>query len=182
VDKTQPVSAAVIDQVTQVTLLRVVIPWMIGRAFERVGDESFMAMVAERLNKVKPIPPEVLQELDPVVQKLLAVLTTDPEFQAIVGSEFLKKDPGKALADAAVIQRRIPEFRRAVHKAFESRALMERVGKEIAFGEVLTPAVRKEVGPRVQEGVADLFSNYNFHAKTWAELVKSDPRQGNEVN
>jgi ABC-type multidrug transport system permease subunit len=181
-DKTQPVSAAVIDQVTQVTLLRVVIPWMIGRAFERVGDESFMAMVAERLNAVKPIPPEVLQELDPVVQKLLAVLTTDPEFQAIVATEFLKKDAGKALGDAAVIQRRTPEFQRAVHKAFESKALMQRVGKEIAFGEVLTPAVRQEVGPRVQEGVADLFSNYNFHAKTWAELVKSDPRQGNVAN
>ena len=42
IDKTQPVSAAVIEQVTQVTLLRVVIPWMIGRAFERVGDDAFM--------------------------------------------------------------------------------------------------------------------------------------------
>src|SRR5437868_162221 len=98
-DKSQPVSAAVIDQVTQVTLLRVVIPWMIGRAFERVGDESFMAMVAERLSGTGPAPPpltpfawaqlagyvakagefnpvrpEVLQELDPVVQKLLAAL------------------------------------------------------------------------------------------------------------
>jgi ABC-2 type transport system permease protein len=181
-DRTQPVSAAVIDQVTQVTLLRVVIPWMIGRAFERVGDEAFMAMVAERLNAVKPTPPEVLQELDPVVQKLLAVLTTDPEFQALVAAEFLKKDAAKSFGDAAVIQRRTPEFQRAVHRAFENRTLMERVGKEIAFGEVLTPAVRREVGPRVQEGVADLFSNYNFRAKTWAELVKSDPRQASEAS
>ena len=30
--------------------------------------------------------------------------------------------------------------------------------------------------------MADLFSNYNFHAKTWADLVKSDARQGNEAN
>jgi ABC-2 type transport system permease protein len=202
-DKTQPVSAAVIDQVTQVTLLRVVIPWMIGRAFERVGDESFMAMVAERLNGMTPTPPplspfvwpqlagymakarsfnpvrpEVLQELDPVVQKMLAALTTDQEFLAIVGTEFFKKDATKALGDAAVIQRRTPEFQRAVHTAFTRPELMARVGKEIAFGEVLTLAVRKEVGPKVQEGVADLFSNYNFHAKTWAELVKSDPRLG----
>ena len=27
-----------------------------------------------------------------------------------------------------------------------------------------------------------MFSNYNFQAKTWADLVKSDARQGNEAN
>src|SRR5262245_29023942 len=186
VDKTQPVSAAVIEQVTQVTLLRVVIPWMIGRAFERVGDDAFMASVAERLNEVKPVPPEVLQELDPVVQKMLAALTTDTEFAAIVLNEFRQtkgSDFLKATQDAAVIAKRTPEFQRAVHTAFTRKELMARVGKAIAFGEVLTPSVRKEVGPKVQDGVADLFSNYNFKAKTWAELVKSnDPRTGNEAN
>jgi ABC-2 type transport system permease protein len=179
-DKTQPVSAAVIEQVTQVTLLRVVIPWMIGRAFERVGDDAFMAMVAERLNAVKPIPVPVLQELDPVVQKLLAALTTSPEFQKIVFDEFRKAKGGdlvKATQDAAVIAKRTPEFQAAVREAFRRPKLLEQVGKGIGFGEVLTPAVRAEVGPKVQEGVADLFSNYNFKAKTWAELVKSGARQ-----
>lgn len=180
--KTQPVSAAVIEQVTQVTLLRVVIPWMIGRAFERVGDAAFMGVVADRLKGVKPIPPEVLQELDPVVQKLLGTLTEDKEFQGIVATEFLKKDAAKAFGDAAVIQRRTPEFQRAVHTAFTRKELMARVGQGIAFGEVLTPAVQREVGPRVQEGVADMFSNYDFKAKSWADLVKSDARKGNEAS
>ena len=185
VDKTQPVSAAVIEQVTQVTLLRVVIPWMIGRAFERVGDDAFMAMVAERLMGVKPVPVQVLQELDPVVQKMLAALTTDTEFQLIVLQEFGKtkgSDFLKATQDAGVIAKRTPEFQRAVKTAFQNPKLMARVGKEIAFGEVLTPAVRKEVGPRVQDGVADLFSNYNFKAKTWADLVKSQSREANEAS
>jgi ABC-2 type transport system permease protein len=183
VDRTQPVSAAVIEQVTQVTLLRVVIPWMIGRAFERVGDDAFMAMVAERLMAVKPVPVPVLQELDPVVQKMLAALTTDTEFQLIVLQEFRNtkgSDFLKSTQDAGVIAKRTPEFQRAVKTAFQNPKLMARVGKEIAFGEVLTPSVRKEVGPRVQDGVADLFSNYNFKAKTWADLVKSDARKGNE--
>jgi ABC-2 type transport system permease protein len=176
IDKTQPVSAAVIEQVTQVTLLRVVIPWMIGRAFERVGDDAFMAMVAERLNKVKPIPPEVLQELDPVVQKLLAALMKDTEFATLMLKEV-------GFQDSLVIGKRGPEFQRVVQKAFQNPKLLARVGKDIAFGEVLTPAVRREVGPRVQDGVADLFSKYNFKAKTWADLVRSeDPRQGNETN
>jgi len=184
-DRTQPVSAAVIEQVTQVTLLRVVIPWMIGRAFERVGDDAFMAAVADRLNAVKPVPPEVLQELDPVVQKLLAALTTDTEFAAIVLNEFRQakgSDFLKATQDAAVIARRTPEFQRAVHTAFTRKELMGRVGQKIAFGEVLTPAVRKQVGPKVQDQVGELFSNYNFRAKTWADLVKSNARKGNEAS
>ncbi len=182
VDRTQPVSAAIIEQVVQVTLLRVVVPWMIGRAFERVGDEPFMAMVSQRLQQVKPLPPEVLMELDPVVQKLLGRLTQDPEFLTIVAAEFARGDAVRAVGDAAVVQRRGPEFRRAIHRAFQNRELMARVGQEIAFGEVLTPAVRRYVGPRVQDGVADLFPNYNFRAKTWAELVKSEARQPGQDN
>jgi len=174
-DKTQPVSAAVIEQVTQVTLLRVVIPWMIGRAFERVGDDAFMAMVAERLMAVKPVPPQVLQELDPVVQKLLAALMKDAEFAALMLKEV-------GFQDSLVIGKRGPEFQRVVQKAFQNPKMMARVGKEIAFGEVLTPAVRREVGPKVQDGVADLFSNYNFKAKTWADLVKSQSREANTAS
>ena len=56
-DKTQPVSASVIEQVAQVTLLRVTIPWMIGRAFEKIGDDQFMEAAAERLTYTKPLPP-----------------------------------------------------------------------------------------------------------------------------
>ena len=37
-DPTQLTAGSIIDQVGQVTMLRVVLPWMIGRAFERIGD------------------------------------------------------------------------------------------------------------------------------------------------
>lgn len=36
-DPLQPVASSVIEQVVQVTMLRVVVPWMIGRAFEYLG-------------------------------------------------------------------------------------------------------------------------------------------------
>jgi ABC-type transport system involved in multi-copper enzyme maturation permease subunit len=142
-----------------------------------------MAAVAGRMNEIKPVPPEVLQELDPVAQKLLAALTTDPEFAAIVLNEFRQakeSDLLKATQDAAVVARRTPEFQRAVHTAFTRKELIGRVGAKIAFGEVLTPAVRQAVGPKVQDQVGDLFSNYNFRAKTWSQLVKSDVRAGKE--
>ncbi|MBN9122653.1 MAG: ABC transporter permease [Planctomycetes bacterium] len=184
-DRTQPVSASIIDQVTQVTLLRVVIPWMIGKAFQRVGDAQFMELVAQRLNGVKPVPPEVLEELDPVVQKLLVTLTNHPEFQTILLKEFRDAKGSnivKAGQDALVIANRKAEFQAAVHKAFHNPKLLEAMGKEVAFGEVLTPSVRKQVGPTVKRGVGDLFSNYNFEATTWADLVKSDARVASSAN
>jgi linearmycin/streptolysin S transport system permease protein len=41
-DPTQLTAASIIEQVAQTTLLRVVLPWMIGQAFEKVGDPVFI--------------------------------------------------------------------------------------------------------------------------------------------
>ena len=46
-DPTQQTAAAIIDQVAQGSMLRVVMPWMIGRAFEKISDPSFLALLAE---------------------------------------------------------------------------------------------------------------------------------------
>jgi ABC-type transport system involved in cytochrome c biogenesis permease component len=43
----QPIGVAVANQVTQVSLMRVVIPWMIGQAFDLIGGEKFMAKFFE---------------------------------------------------------------------------------------------------------------------------------------
>ncbi len=173
-DPTQPVTASVIEQVTQVSLLRVTVPWMIGRAFQRVGDPAFMDYVATKLRN-EPVPPAVLAELDPVMQKLLDALLKDPEFQLMM----LKAVGPK---DAFTIGNRTKEFRQVMGEAFRNKALMTRVGKEIHLGEMLSPAVRDEVGPKVKEGVKDLFSNYNFESTTWADLTRDLSRDVNESN
>jgi hypothetical protein len=46
----QPVGSAVVKQVTQVSLMRVVIPWMIGQAFDLIGNDLFM----EKMEKYIP--------------------------------------------------------------------------------------------------------------------------------
>jgi ABC-type multidrug transport system permease subunit len=51
-DPTQLTAASIIEQVGQVTLLRVVLPWMIGRAFERLSEPSFI----DRLGKEVRLP------------------------------------------------------------------------------------------------------------------------------
>src|SRR5207302_10062589 len=41
-DSKQPGGAAIIKQVGQVTLLRVILPYMIGKAFEKLSDPAFI--------------------------------------------------------------------------------------------------------------------------------------------
>jgi ABC-2 type transport system permease protein len=51
-DPTQPIASSIIEQVAQGTMLRVVLPWMIGRAFEKLGEEDFIA----KLGKTMDVP------------------------------------------------------------------------------------------------------------------------------
>jgi len=47
-DKKQQTASAIIYQVAQGSLIRVVMPWMIGRAFEKVGDPQFLRMLTDQ--------------------------------------------------------------------------------------------------------------------------------------
>jgi ABC-type Na+ efflux pump permease subunit len=53
-DETQEAASAIIEQVAQVTLLRVVLPWMIGRAFDRLSDPDFIEILGTQVRL--PIP------------------------------------------------------------------------------------------------------------------------------
>jgi ABC-type multidrug transport system permease subunit len=53
-DPKQVLAASIIKQVAQVSLLRVVMPWMIGRAFDKIGDRQFIDEMAERVEVSSP--------------------------------------------------------------------------------------------------------------------------------
>jgi ABC-type multidrug transport system permease subunit len=53
-DPKQILAASIIKQVAQVSLLRVVMPWMIGRAFDKIGDKQFIDEMAERVEVTSP--------------------------------------------------------------------------------------------------------------------------------
>lgn len=55
-DPRQGLSAAVMEQVAQVSLMRVILPWMIGKAFERLGDREFIEILTA--GATVPIPLE----------------------------------------------------------------------------------------------------------------------------
>jgi ABC-2 type transport system permease protein len=70
-DETQPISASVIDQVAQVSLMRVVLPWMIGRAFEKLSEPVFMSMLADEVPGGKMLPMAMKTSLGSGVQGAL---------------------------------------------------------------------------------------------------------------
>jgi ABC-type Na+ efflux pump permease subunit len=63
IDRTQPGASAIIDQVAQVTLLRVLLPWMIGRAFERLSDPAFIELLGNQVRLPVPQGAELLFKL-----------------------------------------------------------------------------------------------------------------------
>ena len=97
-DPTQQVAASIIEQATQVTMLRVVIPWMIGKAFERVGDEQFMAKMAEDIPLMRLVPGSVRKDLGPGVQKGIAKLFDRYNFTAKTWAGLTKAEPRPANA------------------------------------------------------------------------------------
>lgn len=165
-DPTQLAAASIIEQVAQVTLFRVVIPWMIGKAFERVGDAEFMELMAKRFQKVKPVPTPALKELDPVMNKMLAKMFADPQF-----AKLMEKELGTI--PAMTFKPMTPKFQTMLKKVFQDDAFLSRMGSDISLGDMMTPAIRQEIGPKVQDEIQEIFSNYNFRAKTWAGLTKN---------
>ncbi|MEZ6139276.1 MAG: ABC transporter permease [Zavarzinella sp.] len=166
-DPTQLTSASIIEQVAQVTLFRVVIPWMIGNAFEKVGDPEFMAGLAKDLDGAEGVDPKLLKDLHPMMQRLLNQMFDNPKFKEILRKEF------GLLAGAFLNQ--APKLQIVLTKCFEDEDFVKELAKQVKYEDFLTPAVQNQMGPKVQDQIAVIFSNYNFRAKTWSSLTKNEP-------
>jgi ABC-type transport system involved in multi-copper enzyme maturation permease subunit len=171
-DPTQGAAASIIEQVGQVTLLRVVIPWMIGKAFERVGDEQFMDVMVAQFRQVGGIPIQVLKELGPVLIQAMQPLFSNAKFIELLGEQL--KIPALFLeAMKKDLKRNFTNF---LEKTFANDAFLKEMTQKLTFADLMTPAVKKEIGPGVKKGIATLFGNYNFTAKTWTGLTKNEPQ------
>jgi len=78
-DPTQQTAAAIIDQVAQGTLLRVVMPWMIGRAFGKIGDPDFIDLLSRENVSIRALGV-------PVSLKSILSVMKAPEKQALAAS------------------------------------------------------------------------------------------------
>ncbi len=205
-DPTQQAASSIIEQVAQVTLLRVVMPWMIGKAFERVGDEPFMEMMAQHFgaklaamrnvrlaagmlvggSAVFPGPgaihPGVLRELRPVVEQTFATVLADEVFLKKMTAMLAKEAKIPEFLVQPMMQKLVPELQKLIVDVFDDERLIKKIAEGISFADLLTPEVRKAIGPRVQDSVQRLFSNYDFRAKTWAGLTRSARPETSDKN
>ena len=105
-DDTQPQAVGIIKQVAQGTLLRVVLPWMIGRAFALVGDPEFIDLLGKEdvqvpsvLGKVplksilKLMTPSQKVELGHSLQNSLQKLYPNYKLTAKTWASLTKSDP-----------------------------------------------------------------------------------------
>jgi ABC-type multidrug transport system permease subunit len=100
-DPTQLTAASIIEQVAQVSLLRVILPWMIGRAFEKLSEPAFMSMLAEEVPGGKFLPREIKNSLGSGVQGALKRLFPKYNLTAKTWAALTKSDP-KLAAGAGV--------------------------------------------------------------------------------
>jgi ABC-type Na+ efflux pump permease subunit len=84
-DSKQPGAASIMEQVAQVTLLRVILPWMIGRAFERLSDPEFIQILGNEVNLPVPAAWQLLVRRDRLSLNELLVMAAgkDKESQEL---------------------------------------------------------------------------------------------------
>ncbi len=92
-DPTQLAASSIIEQVAQVTLIRVILPYMIGRAFEKLGEPAFMSMLADRVPGGKFLPREIKEKLGSGVQQSLKDLFPRYELTGKTWAALTKAEP-----------------------------------------------------------------------------------------
>ena len=53
---------SLIEQVVQMTMLRVILPWMIGQAFERLSEPQFIALLGEEVKLPAPMSQDEMRQ------------------------------------------------------------------------------------------------------------------------
>jgi ABC-type multidrug transport system permease subunit len=92
-DPTQITASSIIGQVAQVTLLRVILPWMIGGAFERLTDKSFMSMLADEIPGGRLLSSDLKASLGRGVQGALKKLFSKYDLTGMNWTDLTKSKP-----------------------------------------------------------------------------------------
>lgn len=91
---TQPVASSVIEQVVQVTLFRVIIPWMIGQAFAMIGTDPFMDRMEEHIPAIRFAYTVISkQKLGEGIQRGIGAFFSNYNFTAKTWAGLTNSDP-----------------------------------------------------------------------------------------
>lgn len=94
-DPTQVGASSIIEQVAQVTLIRVIMPYMIGRAFEKLGEPAFMTVLVQKVPGGAFLPRQVKEQLGSGVQAALKDLFPRYELTGKTWAALTKSEPSR---------------------------------------------------------------------------------------
>src|SRR5262249_39921607 len=99
-DPTQLAASSIIEQAAQGSLMRVILPYMIGTAFAKLSDPSFMTMLADEVPGSSLIPAPVKSMLGPGIQRALKKLFPKYNLTGQTWADLTKSEPreGKGAA------------------------------------------------------------------------------------
>jgi ABC-type Na+ efflux pump permease subunit len=123
-DTKQPGQAAIIEQVVQTSMLRVILPFMIGNAFKKLGDEKFIDLLSKQVRL--PVPDAM-----PKALMLLFKTEEDPKSgrKMVALDELLRvaaadKDDAKTEANKRDYRQRVGDgVQAALNEQFENYEL-----------------------------------------------------------
>jgi ABC-type Na+ efflux pump permease subunit len=157
-DPTQSASAAIIEQVVQVAMLRVVLPFMIGQAFEKLSEPAFI----DRLGQAVRLP---------LPEDFAALMDTAEGLMKDSRVRFARLTDKALDSKLKAMEEKIKRFRplTAQDRVQLSQLLQLAAGADVAK----QADYRNRVGDGVKEALRKQFNKYNLTGKTWAALTKS---------
>jgi ABC-type multidrug transport system permease subunit len=193
-DDKQPGQSAIIEQVSQVTLLRVILPFMIGKAFLQLGEPAFIQLLGEQV--YLPVPPSFSpafalldvprKERYRVSTPAIETLRNDHVPTEVLDALKAWKDRPFATKEAfaAELDRALPEahdYRNKILASCREETVnlneMLRVAarsKTPGLTESRTLDYQERVGTGVQGAVNRQFDKYQLTGMTWEKLIKSN--------
>lgn len=165
-DETQSSAAALIEQVVQVTMLRVILPFVIGEAFEKLSEPHFIDRLSEAVKL--PMP----QEFKNLLSSADALLK---DGRVMVARQLDKKLDTKLKE----MEKKIKDFAPLIEK--ERIQLAEMIDLAAGKNAEQKAEFQAKIGDGVQEALKKQFSKYNLTGKTWASLTKAQTGDGDKA-
>jgi ABC-type Na+ efflux pump permease subunit len=196
-DDKQPGQAAIIQQVAQVSLLRVILPYMIGKAFLKLSEPTFIERLGQAVNL--PVPadfPVLYQSAEKLLKdnRVKFARVASPDLDAT-----LKKLEGKLDSFKPLIQdpNALPVLAASTVGLLGSPSgqapllaasavvpgRLDLPRQRVRLAELLRLAAggdpgraeeyRAKVGEGVQVAIAQQFENYKLTGMTWAKLTRA---------
>jgi ABC-2 type transport system permease protein len=162
-DPSQLSTSSIIEQVVQVTMLRVILPYMIGQAFEKLSEPKFIDRLGEEVQL--PMPKDF-----PVLLEKSRALLKDPKVRA---ARFLDKNLDKKVRD---LEDKLKKFDALAAK--DKVKLAEMIDLASGNDKAEAEQYRAKVGIGVKKALAKQFEKYDLMGMTWAALTKSQASGG----